>query len=287
MNGKYFQWPRDGMASLSSARRAEIRDDASNLASASPQRAEDSDAIPVISGSITAINGQAIGAVVDCSGIAVVARALNLPCFETDVTTQAPAVIFPLHNVTRDLSNLAAVAQVLLPLARAGLPPVSLQPNLEPDSITVKLAGRPEQAALVIDYLRQHVAGFEKCVTPMTEFALSHRAGRMIPGLYTLTGEDVLAARKFPDAVARCAWPVEQWNADGVVKFRYLPPGEHYEIPARTLRSAGISNLFMAGKTLSADADAIASARVMGCGLATGAAAGQLAVASLESAHTR
>jgi hypothetical protein len=195
--------------------------------------------------------------------------------------------VFALHNVTRDLSSLAAVAQVLLPLARASLPPVNLQLNLEPNSVTVKLAGRPEQASAVVEFLRQHIEGFEKCATPVTGLTLSHRAGRMIPGLCTLTGDDVLAARKFPDAVARCAWPIEQWNAEGVVKFRYLPPDEHYEIPARALRSASISNLFMAGKTISAEVDAIASARVMGCGLATGAAAGQLAVASLESAPAR
>ncbi len=234
---------------------------------------------------ITAVNGQPIGAVIDCSGFAVVARALGLACRETDATTQAPAVVFALHHVTRDLSSLAAVAQVLLPLARAGLPPVSLQPSLEPNSITVKFAGRPEQAAGIIEFLRQHVAGFEQCETPVTEFTLSHRAGRMIPGRYTLTGDDVLAARKFPDAVARCAWPIEQWNAEGVVRCRYLPPGACYEIPARAMHSADIANLFMAGKILSADADAIASARVMGCGLATGAAAGQLAVASLRCAQ--
>ena len=39
----------------------------------------------------------------------------------------------------------------------------------------------------------------------------------------------------------------------------------------------------MAGKTISADADAIASARVMGGCLATGAAAGYLAARDLES----
>jgi len=39
---------------------------------------------------------------------------------------------------------------------------------------------------------------------------------------------------------------------------------------------------FAAGKTISADADAIASARVMGCCLATGAAAGNLAVSYLS-----
>jgi predicted flavoprotein YhiN len=70
---------------------------------------------------------------------------------------------------------------------------------------------------------------------------------------------------------------VEQWGADGKTKVRFLPENEFYEIPARSLRAAKIKNLFMAGKTISADVDAIASARVMGCCLATGAAAAKLA----------
>jgi hypothetical protein len=41
----------------------------------------------------------------------------------TDETTQASAVIFPLHNVSRPLNSAAEMAQVLLPLARAGFPP--------------------------------------------------------------------------------------------------------------------------------------------------------------------
>jgi hypothetical protein len=127
--------------------------------------------------------------------------------------------------------------------------------------------------------LRANIRGFENCSTPLKNFPVARRAGRMIVGEYVLTGADVLAGRKFPDAVAKCAWPVEQWSADGKTRLRYLPPGAHYEIPARSLRAAKIKNLFMAGKTISADVDAIASARVMGCCLATGEAAARLAAA--------
>ena len=105
----------------------------------------------------------------------------------------------------------------------------------------------------------------------------------MLQGEYLLTGADVLKGRKFPDAVARSAWPIEQWDENGRSQVRYLPAGEHYEIPARALRCATIRNLFMAGKTISADVDAIASARVMGCCLATGAAAGNLAAQWVKS----
>jgi hypothetical protein len=236
---------------------------------------------------IVSLNGIKVGAVIDCSGSAEVARLAGAECLATDETTQAPAIVFPLSNVTRVMTTPAEAAQVLLPLARAGLPPLSFQPHVEPRTVTVKFTGRAEQVPAVIEFLRNRMAGFENCVTPVTSFTPAQRAGRMIIGRYVLTGADVLAGRKFPDAVARGAWPIEQWNAEGVARFRYLPPRTHYEIPERSLRAAHVENLFMAGKTLSADVDAIASARVMGCCLATGAAAGVLAARYLESQPTR
>jgi hypothetical protein len=232
---------------------------------------------------IVRLNDFAVGAVIDCTGTAEVARAIGAECLATDATTQAPAVIFPLQRVTRQFNSTAAVAQVLLLLARAGFPPLNFQPGLEPGTLTIKFTGQPERVMELIRFLRANIAGFEKCSTPLTEFAVAHRAGRMIIGQYVFTGADVLAGKKFPDAVARGAWPMEQWSRAGIAKFRYLPPGTHYEIPARSLRAAKVTNLFMAGKTISADVDAIASARVMGCCLATGAAAGNLAAASLNS----
>jgi hypothetical protein len=164
---------------------------------------------------------------------------------------------------------------------------LNFQPSLEPDTITVKFSGHAGQVMDLIVFLRKEVSGFENCQTPLTEFTEAQRTGRMVVGQYMLTGADVLAGRKFPDAVARCAWPIEQWSADGVARFRYLPPGVCYEIPARSLRAARVENLFMAGKTISADVDAIASARVMGCCLASGAAAGILAARCLETSRTR
>jgi hypothetical protein len=233
--------------------------------------------------SIASLNGARVGAVIDCSGTAEVAQVIRAECLATDETTQASAVIFPLSHVRRELKTSASVMQVLLPLARAGLPCLSFQPSLEPGAVTVKFAGRPNQVPQVIEFLQTQVSGFEDCRTTLTEFTSAHRAGRMIIGPYVLTGADVLAGRKFHDGVARCAWPIEQWSAGGRTRLRYLAEGAHYEIPARSLRAARVPNLFMAGKVISADVDGIASARVMGCCLATGAAAGLLAAEWLAS----
>jgi len=234
---------------------------------------------------ITSLNGSRVRAVIDCTGTAEVARAIGAECLRTDETTQASAIIFPLQNITRDLTSTAAVTQVMLPLARAGFPPLSFQPSLEKDVTTVKFTGPIEQVSQMIDFLRKNVSGFEKCTTTSAEVRAASRAGRMIIGKYMLTGDDVLAGRKFSDAIARCAWPVEQWGTDGKARLRYLPQHTHYEISARCLQAAAVENLFMAGKTISADVDAIASARVMGCCLATGAAAGKLAADWLHSSH--
>lgn len=234
---------------------------------------------------IVRVNGHEVGAVIDCSGSAEVARAVGLECLATDETTQAPAVIFPLCQVDGDLDTPAAIVKVLLPLARAGFPPLNFQSGPGAGNVTVKFSGSPGQVGPLIEFLRTRVGGFARCQTPLTEFTVSRRAGRMIPGRHLLTGAEVQSGRRFADAVARCAWPCEKWGADGVPRFQYLPPGTHYEIPAGSLRAAAVENLFMAGKTISADPDAIASARVMGCCLATGAAAGKLAAAHLASSH--
>lgn len=237
-------------------------------------------------GRIMQLNGVEVGAVIDCSGDAVVARAIHLETMSTDASTQAAAVLFQLRNISRQIGSAAEMAAVLLPVARAGFASLSLQPNPVVGEFTAKFSGRPEQVPALVDFLRRNASGFEQCAVLQKEFAYSHRAGRMIVGQYVLAGAEVLSARKFPDAMARCAWPIEQWNASGVARFRYLPVGESYDIPARALRAARVVNLFMAGKTISADVDAIASARVMGCCLATGAAAGVLAAKFVNSART-
>ena len=231
---------------------------------------------------IESINGVRVRAIIDCTGVAKVGRAVGEALLSTDETTQSPAVIFPLEDVRRDLRSPVGVAMVLLHLAHSGLPPVSFMPCADQGAVAVKFSGSPAQVPKLIDFLREEVSGFENC-RACGELSVARRAGAMIVGQYLLTGEDVLSARKFPDAVARGCWPVEQWSANGTQQLRYLPPGEHYDIPARCLRAAKTENLFVAGKSLSADVNAIASARVIGSCLATGAAAGKLAAETLRS----
>lgn len=107
------------------------------------------------------------------------------------------------------------------------------------------------------------------------------REGRRIVGDYRLTAEDVLAGRAFPDAVAANAWPMEVWDRERGTRYRY-PPAEVYQIPEGCLRVRGFANLLAAGRCISAEPEALASTRVVGCCLALGEQAGRLAARTEE-----
>jgi hypothetical protein len=89
-----------------------------------------------------------------------------------------------------------------------------------------------------------------------------------------MTGDDVRGAAKHVDGVARCAWPAERWSTGPTPSLELGPTGDYHEVPLRALRPRGVSNVFVAGRAVSADADGLASVRVIGTCLDTGFAAG-------------
>ena len=103
------------------------------------------------------------------------------------------------------------------------------------------------------------------------------REGIRLAGIWELDERAILEGRKFKDGIARNAWPIEFWGqSDSVPHYAYPPEDDYYEIPSRCLRSGSISNLFAAGRCISASNRALASTRVMGTCMALGEAAGTL-----------
>ena len=89
-------------------------------------------------------------------------------------------------------------------------------------------------------------------------------------GRYRLTEKDVLEGRKFEDGHVKSAWPIEFWDQRKGPQYHYIPDGDYYEIPTRSLRSRDITNLFAAGRCISTYSKALASVRVTGTCLALG-----------------
>lgn len=131
------------------------------------------------------------------------------------------------------------------------------------------------QMRQIAAFLRRYVPGFERAYVIQSGVNVGVRETRRIVGEYRLVAEDILGARKFDDAIARGAYPVDIHNPRGAgTVLKRLPPGEAYDIPLRSLLPRETGRMLVAGRCLSGSHEAHSSYRVMPIVMATGQAAG-------------
>jgi hypothetical protein len=131
------------------------------------------------------------------------------------------------------------------------------------------------QMRQIVSFLRRYVPGFEGSYLAQSGVHVGVRETRRIGGGYTLTADDVLGARKFEDAIARCTYPIDIHDPAGKgTRLERVPVGDWYEIPLRCLQPRGLGNLLVAGRCISGSHEAHSSYRVMAVSMATGHAAG-------------
>lgn len=153
-------------------------------------------------------------------------------------------------------------------------------PGVAPDDIEgiskAEADGRT-QAQEYFRFLKAMVPGYEEAVLVSTSPWIGVRETRRILGDYQLTGEDVLAARRFEDGIARCGAPIEDHHAGRDTRWAYIPNSGTYTIPFRALLPRNLDGIVVAGRCLSSTHDAHASARSIGTCMAMGQAAGSAA----------
>ncbi|HEY6864215.1 MAG TPA: FAD-dependent oxidoreductase [Burkholderiales bacterium] len=143
-----------------------------------------------------------------------------------------------------------------------------------------------QQMRQIAAFLRKYVPGFERAYVAQSGVTVGVRETRRIAGDYVLTADDVLGARKFGDAIARGAYPVDIHNPEGKgTILRHLPPGEAYDIPLRCLLPHAVDNLLVAGRCISGTHEAHSSYRVMPIVMATGQAAGVCAALAARASR--
>jgi hypothetical protein len=155
---------------------------------------------------------------------------------------------------------------------------------LDPDDLTRAEVEARAQAFELLRFFRRSVPGFGSARIAATGTQIGIRESRRIVGEYTLTAEDVLSARAFPDAVARSAYPIDIHNPSGTgTTTRRLPPGASYEIPYRCLVPTIVDDLLVAGRCISTTHEAHASTRLTPTVMTLGQAAGTAAAMSCKS----
>jgi hypothetical protein len=111
------------------------------------------------------------------------------------------------------------------------------------------------------------------------------RQTRWIVGRQQLSVNDVMQGTRFPDAVARTAWPIELHYSQGHHWHTFDEQHVHY-IPLGSLIPGEADNVVAAGRCIDADKAALSSVRVMGPCIAMGAAAAHaLDLAGTGSVH--
>lgn len=249
-------------------------------------------------------------ALVDASGDAVVAGLLCGDSAMADAPRlQRPAYVFGVHNaLAMDDDARLQTAGTIVDGIRSGELPV------EALGLTFRGSGRAGEVFGTLDLAGGEttadydpldplcLTGLEilgrstasktiACLAGKSEFwkgaYISHwpvRAGvresRRWIGETILTGDDLLAGRRFDDEIGLATWPMEFRETPRGPKLRFPEENRPTGVPLRCLKPAGIDQLFVAGRCISTDHDAQASIRVMGTCFTTGEAAGRVAARS-------
>ncbi len=140
-----------------------------------------------------------------------------------------------------------------------------------------EIEGR-RQAFAAAEFLQRSVAGCGSGRLTALAPQLGIRESRRILGLRTLEAADLRAGRRFPDAIATGAYPIDMHPAIGSgLSFETLGADADYDIPYFCLVPVGLENALVAGRGLSASHAAHAAIRVMPTVMAIGQAAGSAA----------
>jgi hypothetical protein len=116
------------------------------------------------------------------------------------------------------------------------------------------------QAREYARFFRDCLKGCERCFIVDTGVQVGVRQTRQAVGVRRLTNENVVMAHKQPDGIARSPWPIELHTGERP-KVEWLLD-DVYEIPYGCFVPERGESLLFAGRCLSADHEAVASARV-------------------------
>jgi hypothetical protein len=152
---------------------------------------------------------------------------------------------------------------------------------IDPADFTEAEIGGRRQVRQYAQFLAENIEGCENSFVLDTGVEAGIRQTRTIVGVKTLHNDDVIEGRKTPDGICRSPWPIELHSGDRP-KLHWLLD-EYYEVPYLTLVPETGENIIVAGRCLSADHEALASARVTAQCFEYGHAAAVATVISLTS----
>ncbi|HWK71755.1 MAG TPA: FAD-dependent oxidoreductase [Burkholderiaceae bacterium] len=154
-----------------------------------------------------------------------------------------------------------------------------LNPLIARDFSEAEVEGR-KQVREYERFFRDHLAGCEKAYLNDTGVQVGTRQTRQAVGLQTLSNSDVVSGMKRRDGIARSAWPIELHSGEKP-RLSWLFE-DYYEIPYECFVPSRGESLLFAGRCLSAEHEAMASARVTAQCFSYGHAIGHAAAMAIN-----
>jgi glycine/D-amino acid oxidase-like deaminating enzyme len=255
---------------------------------------------------------------IDASGDADVAAMAGFPTFVgQDGKVQNPTMIFRIGGVdteaflsaqgadsimSTDISNLILRLhnshEYRLPRAKIFLFPTprpnellcnctriigrdgrELNPLLVDDITEAEIEGR-KQVREYARFFRDHMPGCADSFVNDTGVQVGVRQTRQILGRTTLRNEDVTSGAKFRDGIARSPWPIEL-HSGNKPQLVWLTD-DYYDVPFDCFVPERGDGLLAAGRCLSAQHEAMASARVTAQCFSYGHAIGHAAAITVK-----
>ena len=135
------------------------------------------------------------------------------------------------------------------------------------------------QILKIYNFLKKYVPGFEHSFINFSHCTVGVRETRRIEGLYRLTKDDVINCRKHPDVIARAAYSIDMHDPEGGgISFEMQQKEDLcYDIPFGCLVPKRLESVIVAGRSICAEHEALASCRVMVFCMGMGEAAGNAA----------
>jgi hypothetical protein len=154
-----------------------------------------------------------------------------------------------------------------------------LNPLLVEDITEAEIEGR-RQVREYARFFRDHMPGCEESFVNDTGVQVGVRQTRQILGRKTLRNEDVTSGAKFRDGIARCPWPIEL-HSGNKPRLVWLID-DYYEVPFDCFVPERGEGILAAGRCLSAQHEAMASARVTAQCFSYGHAIGHAAAIAVK-----
>lgn len=186
------------------------------------------------------------------------------------VLPRAKVFLFPTPRANELLCNATRI------VGRDGR---ELNPLIAEDFTEAEIEGRA-QVRQYARFFRTHLPGCEHAYVNDTGTQVGVRQSRQVGGRYTLTNDDVTRGAKFASGIARSPWPIELHSGEKP-RLHWLLD-DWYEIPYECFVPCAGEGLLTAGRCLSAQHEAMASARVTAQCFSYGQAVGHAAAIAVR-----